>query len=89
MVHNKIKNLELINTSSNLSICFSKHRVSSIYINNVNVATFINVNEGVVTPMDFMLGVFTTASLDNTDVQIKSSLPKTSLHGTAAKSTTA
>ena len=35
-------------------------------------------------PMSLKLGVFSTASVDNIDAEIQSSLSTTSLHGTAA-----
>ena len=40
--------------------------------------------DGMVLPMSLKLGVFSTASVDNIDVEIYSSLSTTSLHGTAA-----
>ena len=40
--------------------------------------------DGMVLPMSLKLGVFSTASVDNIDVEIQSSLSTTSLHGTAA-----
>ena len=40
--------------------------------------------DGMVLPMSLKLGVFSTASVDNIDVEIQSSLSTTSLHGTTA-----
>lgn len=45
-----------------------------------NVAISNNAREGAVIPMNLKLVVFTSASLDDIDVQIKSSLSKASLN---------
>lgn len=45
-----------------------------------NVAISTNAREGAVIPMNLKLVVFTSASLDDIDVQIKSSLSKASLN---------
>ena len=49
-----------------------------------NTVIEANERDGMVLPMSLKLGVFSTASADNIDVEIQSSLSATSLHGTAA-----
>ena len=49
-----------------------------------NTVIKANERDGMVLPMSLKLGVFSTASVDNIDVERQSSLSTTSLHGTAA-----
>ena len=84
MIHNKTRNLDLIEKLSLLGLCISKYRLSNISVGLGNALLSTNEKEAVMVPMSLKLGLFTTASLDNIDVQIKSSLSTTCLHGTAA-----
>ena len=84
MIHNKTQDLELIEKLSKLGLCISKHRVSQLSISMGNTLIKDNERDGMVLPMRLKLGVFSTASVDNTDVEIQSSLSTTFLHGTAA-----
>ena len=49
-----------------------------------NTVIEANKRDGMVLPMSLKLGVFSTASAHNIDVEIQSSLSTTSLHGAAA-----
>ena len=84
MIHNKTRSRDLIEKLSLLGLCISKYRLSNISVSLGNALLSTNEKEGVMVPMSLKLGLFTTASLDNIDVQIKSSLSITCLHGTAA-----
>ena len=84
MIHNKTQDLALIEKLSKLGLCISKHRVSQLSISMGNTVIKANERDGMVLPMSLKLGVFSTASVDNIDVEIQSSLSTTSLHGTAA-----
>ena len=77
-IHNKTKNLSLIEKMSQLGFCISKHRLSdiSIFMGNSVIK--------VVIPTSLMIGMFSTGSVDNIDIEIKSLLASTSLHGTVA-----
>ena len=69
MIHNKTRDLALIEKLSRLGLCVSQ---PSISMGN----TVIEASEraGMVLLMSLKLGVFSTASVDNIDVEIKSSL---------------
>ena len=84
MIHNKTRDLALIEKLSILGLCISKHRVWQLPISVRNTAIEANKKDGMVLPMSLKLGVFSTASVDNIDVERQSSLSTTSLHGTAA-----
>ena len=84
MIHNKTRSLELIETLSKLGLCISKHRLSNLSISMGNTLIEANERDGVVIPMNLKKGVFSTASVDNIDVDTKATLSTTSLHGTAA-----
>ena len=77
-IHNKTKKLSLIEKMSQLGFCISKHRLSdiSIFMGNSVIK--------VVIPTSLMIGMFSTGSVDNIDIEIKSLLASTSLHGTVA-----
>ena len=49
-----------------------------------NIVIEASKRNGVALPMNLKLEVFSTASVDNIDVNIQSSLSTTSLHGTSA-----
>ena len=84
MIHNKTRDLALIEKLSKLGLCISKHRVSQLSISMGNTLIEASERDGMVLPVSLKLGVFSTASVDNIDVEIQSSLSITSLHGTAA-----
>ena len=83
MIHNKTQDLSLIEKLSKLGLCISKHRLSQFSVSMDNTVIEVNERNGVVLPMNLKLGVFSTASVDNIDVDIQSSLSTTSLHGIA------
>ena len=84
MIHNKARDLSLIEKLSKLGLCTSKHRLSQLSISMGNTVIEANERDGVVLPMNLKLGVFSTVPVDNIDVDIQSSLSTTSLHDTAA-----
>ena len=84
MIHNKTRNFDLIEKLSNLGLCISKYSLSNISVSLGNALLSTNEEVGVMLSMNLKLGLFTTASLDNINFQIKSSMSTTCLHGTAA-----
>ena len=84
MIQNKTQDLALIEKLSKLGLCISQHRVSQLSISMGNTVIEAKERDGMVLPMSLKLGVFSTASVDNIDAEIQSSLSTTSLHGTAA-----
>ena len=84
MVHSKTGILDLIKKLLHLGLCISKHHLSNISVSLGNALLSTNEKEGVMVPMNLKLGLFTTTSLDNIGVQIKSSLSTTCLHGIEA-----
>ena len=58
--------------------------MSQLSISVGNTVIEANERDGMVLPMSLKLGVFSTASGHNIDVEIQSSLSTTSLHGAAA-----
>ena len=84
MIHNKIRDLSLIEKLLRLGLCISKHRLSQLSISMGNTVIETTERDDMVLPMNLKLGVFSTASVDNIDVGMKSSLSTTSLRGIAA-----
>ena len=84
MIHNETRNLDMVETVSKLGLCISKHRLSNLSIAMGNKVIELNEFDGVVLPTSLLLGIFSTASADNLDIDIKSALATTSFHGTAA-----
>ena len=74
MIHNKTRDLALIEKLSKLGLCIFKHRVSQLSISMENAVIEANKKDGMVLPMSLKLGIFSTASVDNIDVEIQSSL---------------
>ena len=84
IIHNKTGDLALIEKLSKLGLCIFKHRVSQLSISMRNTVIKANERDDMVLPMSLKLGVFSTASVHNIDVDIQSSLSTPSLDGTAA-----
>ena len=84
MLHLKTRNLSIIEKLSSLGICISRRRLQNISISMGNTMISAHKKEGVVLPRNLRTGIFSTASVDNIDVNTKSSTVHTSLHGTAA-----
>ena len=84
MMHNKTRNLDLIEKLSHLGLCISKYRLCNISVSLGNALLLINEKQGVIVLMNLKLGLFTTAALDKINVQIISSLSTKCLHGTSA-----
>lgn len=84
MIHNKIKNLELIETWSKLGLSISKHWLSNLSTSVGNSVIEANERDGVIIPMNLKRDFFSTAFVDNIDLNTKVTLLTTSLHGTAA-----
>ena len=84
VIHNKTRDLSLIEKLSKFGLCLSKHHVSQLSVSMGNTVIEARERDGMVLTMSLKLGVFSTASVDNIDVEIQSSLSTTSLHGTAA-----
>ena len=74
MIHNKTRDLALIEKLSKLGLCIFKHCVSQLSISMENAVIEANKKDGMVLPMSLKLGIFSTASVDNIDVEIQSSL---------------
>ena len=68
MTHNKTRNLSLIEKLPQLGLCISKHRLSDISISVGDSVIKTNEAERVVIPTSLMIGMFSTASIDNIDV---------------------
>ena len=68
MIHNKTRNLSLIEKLRQLGLCISKHRLSDISISMGDSVIKTNEAERVVIPTSLMIGMFSTASIDNIDV---------------------
>ena len=84
MVHTKTRNLSIIRNLSKLGLCISKDRFAHVSVCMGNAVIEINEQEGHVLPTNLRKGLFSTASVDNIDIETKSSTAFTSLHGTAA-----
>ena len=69
MIHNKTRDLALMEKLSKLGLCIFKHRVSQLSISMENAVIEANERDSMVLPMSLKLGVFSTASLDNIDVK--------------------
>ena len=84
MVHTKTRNLSIIRNLSKLGLCISKDRFAHVSVCMGNAVIEMNEQEGHVLPTNLRKGLFSTASVDNIDIETKSSTAFTSLHGTAA-----
>ena len=78
MIYNKTHDLSLIEKLSKLGLCI----LSQLSICMHNTVIEAKERDGVILPMSFKLGVFSTGSEENIDVDIQSSMSTTSLHGT-------
>ena len=70
MIYNKTRDLALIEKLSKLGLCISKYRVSQLSISMGNTVIEANERDGMVLPMNLKLGVFSTTSVDNIDVEM-------------------
>ena len=61
MIHNKTRDLALIEKLSKLGLCISKHRVSQLSISMGNTVIEVSERDDMVLPMSLKLGVFSTA----------------------------
>ena len=84
MIHSETRSLDMVETISKLGLCISKHRLSNLSIAMGNKVVEMNENDGVVIPTILKMGIFSTASIDNIDIDTTAALCTTSLHGTAA-----
>ena len=84
MIHQKTRKLGIVDKLSKLGLSISKDRLLQISTAMGNRAIEMHEREGVVAPISLRFGLFTTAAVDNIDVNPKSSTASTSLHGTAA-----
>ena len=82
IIHNKTRDHSLIEKLSKFVLCISEQRLSQLSILIGNIVIEANERDGVVN--EIKLRNFSPASVDNTDVNIQSSLSTTSLLGTAA-----
>ena len=84
MIHNKTRNLNLIEKLSQLSLCVSKHWLQDA-VCDVG-SSLINTNEKymIVVPTSLKVDFFPTASVANINLEKKSSLATTLLHRTAS-----
>ena len=58
MIHNKTRDLALIEKLSKLGLCISKQRVSQLSISMGNTVIKANKRDGMVLPMTLKLGLF-------------------------------
>ena len=84
MVHTKTRNLSIIRNLSKLGLCISKDRFAHVSVCMGNAVIEINEQERHVLPTNLRKALLSTASVDNIDIETKSSTAFTSLHGTAA-----
>ena len=70
MIYNKTGSPDLIEKLSDLGPCISKYSLSNISVSLGNTLVLTNEEVGVMVSMNLKLGLFTTASLDNINVQI-------------------
>ena len=84
MIHSETRSLDMVETVSKLGLCISKHRLADLSIAMGNNVIDLNNTEGVVIPIVLKKGIFSTASIDNIDIDTTAALCTTSLHGTAA-----
>ena len=84
MIHSQTLKLNIVDKLSHLGICISKNRLLQISTAMGNTAIETYEKEGVIAPMNLRLGLFSTAAVDNIDVNPKSSTSTKSLHGTEA-----
>ena len=84
MVHTKTRNLSIIRNLSKLGLCISKDQFAHVSVCMSNAVIEMNEQEGHVLPTNHRKGLFSTASVDNEDIETKSSTAFTSLNGTAA-----
>ena len=83
MVHTKTRNLSIIRNLSKLGLCISKDRFAPVSVCMGSAVIEMNKQKGHVLPTNLRKGLFSTASVDNIDIETKSSTAFTSLHGTA------
>ena len=84
MVHTKTRNLSIIRNLPKLGLCISKDRFAHVSVCMGNAVIEMNEQEGHVLPTNLRKGLFSTASVNNKDIETKSLTAFTSLHGTAA-----
>ena len=84
MIHLKTQKLVLIDKFSQLGICISSDCLGQISTAMGNKAIKLYSEEGAIVPNNLRKKLFTTASVNNIDVNPKFSTAFTSLHGTAA-----
>ena len=84
MVHTKTRHLSIIRNLSKLGLFISKDRFAHVPVCMGSAVIEMNEQEGHVLPTNLRKGLFSTASIDNIDIETKSSTGFTSLHGTAA-----
>ena len=74
----------MIGNISILGMCIFQERFMQLPAGMVNTVIDVNKKEGVVLPSNLRKGLFSNTSVDNIDVETKSSSAVTSLHGRAA-----
>ena len=74
----------MIGNISILGMCIFQERFMQLPAGMVNTVIDVNKKEGVVLPSNLRKGLFSNTSVDNIDVETKSSSAVTSLHGRTA-----
>ena len=84
LIHSKTRKLDLVETLSHLGITISPNRMLEISTSLGNTSISVYEKEGVVCPPNLKLNLFTTAAIDNLDINTTSATATSSFHGTAA-----
>ena len=72
MVHTKTRNLSIIRNLSKLGLCISKDRFAPVSVCMGSTVIEMNKQKGHVLPTNLRKGLFSTASVDNIDIETKS-----------------
>ena len=84
LLHSQTRKLGLVRKTNHLGIIISPDRLLDISTSMGNTAIDVYEKEGVVCPLTLRYGLFTTAAVDNIDVNPSSSTAMSAFHGTAA-----
>ena len=83
-IHSHTRKLNVVYSLCHLGLCISGDRLLDISAPMGNIAIKRYKKDGIVCPLNLRLGLFTTAAVDNIDVNPSSNQAMSSLHCTAA-----
>jgi len=83
LIHSETRKMNLVSKMSHLGLSVSPDRMLDISTKMGNKAITVFEQEGVVCPLNLKYCLFTTAAMDNLDVNPSSSTAESSFHGTA------